>query len=133
IANAHEFITDTEDGYDTHIGERGLRLSGGQIQRVAIARAILGDPRILILDEATSSLDAESERLVQEALARAAAGRTTLVIAHRLATVRRADSIVVLDEGRVLDTGRHDELYERCDLYRRLCDLQFLQPDAVQE
>ena len=132
-ANAHDFITDTEDGYDTHIGERGLRLSGGQIQRVAIARAILGDPRILILDEATSSLDAESERLVQQALARAAAGRTTLVIAHRLATVRRADSIVVLDEGRVLDTGRHDELYERCDLYRRLCDLQFLQPEAAEE
>ena len=133
IANAHDFITATEDGYDTHIGERGLRLSGGQIQRVAIARAILDDPRILILDEATSSLDAESERLVQEALERAAAGRTTMVIAHRLATVRRADSIVVLDEGRVLDTGRHDELYARCDLYRRLCDLQFLQPEAAEE
>ena len=131
IANAHDFITDTEDGYDTHIGERGLRLSGGQIQRVAIARAILGDPRILILDEATSSLDAESERLVQEALARASRGRTSIVIAHRLATVRRADSIVVLDEGRVLDTGRHEELYERCELYRRLCDLQFLQPDGA--
>ena len=131
IANAHDFITETEDGYDTHIGERGLRLSGGQIQRVAIARAILGDPRMLILDEATSSLDAESERLVQEALARASRGRTTIVIAHRLATVRRADSIVVLDEGRVLDSGRHEELYERCDLYRRLCDLQFLKPDAA--
>ena len=131
IANAHDFITDTEDGYDTHIGERGLRLSGGQIQRVAIARAILGDPPMLILDEATSSLDAESERLVQEALARASRGRTSIVIAHRLATVRRADSIVVLDEGRVLDTGRHEELYERCELYRRLCDLQFLQPDGA--
>ena len=128
IANAHDFITDTEDGYDTHIGERGLRLSGGQIQRVAIARAILSDPRILILDEATSSLDAESERLVQEALARASRGRTSIVIAHRLATVRRADSIVVLDEGRVLDSGRHEELYERCDIYRRLCDLQFMRP-----
>ena len=133
IGNAHDFITDTEDGYDTHIGERGLRLSGGQIQRVAIARAILGDPRILILDEATSSLDAESERLVQEALARASRGRTTIVIAHRLATVRRADLIVVLDEGRVLDSGRHEVLYERCDLYRRLCNLQFLQPDSDSE
>ena len=133
IANAHDFITETEGGYDTHIGERGLRLSGGQIQRVAIARAILGDPRILILDEATSSLDAESERLVQQALARASRGRTTIVIAHRLATVRRAESIVVLDEGQVIDTGRHAELYERCDLYRRLCDLQFLQPEAAAE
>ena len=131
IANAHDFITETEDGYDTHIGERGLRLSGGQIQRVAIARAILSDPLMLILDEATSSLDAESERLVQEALARASRGRTTIAIAHRLATVRRADLIVVLDQGRVLDSGRHEELYGRCDLYRRLCDLQFLKPDAV--
>ena len=128
IANAHDFITDTEDGYDTHIGERGLRLSGGQIQRVAIARAILSDPPMLILDEATSSLDAESERLVQEALARASRGRTSIVIAHRLATVRRADLIVVLDEGMVLDTGQHKELYERCDLYQRLCDLQFIRP-----
>ena len=133
IANAHDFITATEDGYDTHIGERGLRLSGGQIQRVAIARAILADPRMLILDEATSSLDSESERLVQEALARASAGRTTLVVAHRLATVRRADVIVVLDEGQVLDSGRHEELYERCELYRRLCNLQFLQPDSDSE
>ena len=131
IANAHGFISETEDGYDTHIGERGLRLSGGQIQRVAIARAILSDPLMLILDEATSSLDAESERLVQEALARASRGRTTIAIAHRLATVRRADLIVVLDQGRVLDSGRHEELYGRCDLYRRLCDLQFLKPDAV--
>ena len=127
-ANAHDFISTTEHGYDTHIGERGLRLSGGQIQRVAIARAIAGDPRILVLDEATSSLDAESERLVQTALQRAAQGRTTLVIAHRLATVRRADRIVLLDEGRVVDTGRHEELYDRNELYRRLCDLQFAQP-----
>jgi len=133
IANAHDFITDTEEGYDTHIGERGWRLSGGQIQRVAIARAILSDPPMLILDEATSSLDAESERLVQDALARASHGRTSIVIAHRLATVRRADAIVVLDEGRVIDTGRHEELYERCDLYRRLCDLQFLQPDTAED
>ena len=133
IANAHDFITATEHGYATRIGERGLRLSGGQAQRVAIARAIAADPRILVLDEATSALDAESERLAQEALARASQGRTTIVIAHRLATVRGADSIVVLDEGRVIDTGRHEELYDRCELYRRLCDLQFLQPDAPQE
>ena len=133
IANAHDFITATEHGYATRIGERGLRLSGGQAQRVAIARAIAADPRILVLDEATSALDAESERLAQEALERAAAGRTTIVIAHRLATVRRADSIVVLDEGRVLDSGRHEELYARCDLYRRLCDLQFLEPDRAAE
>ena len=126
VANAHDFITATEHGYDTHIGERGLRLSGGQIQRVAIARAIAGDPRILILDEATSSLDAESERLVQAALARAAQGRTTLVIAHRLATVRRADRIVMLDKGKVVDSGRHEDLYARNDLYHRLCDLQLL-------
>ena len=133
IANAHDFITATEHGYATRIGERGLRLSGGQAQRVAIARAIADDPRILVLDEATSALDAESERLAQEALARASQGRTTIVIAHRLATVRRADLIVVLDEGRVLDTGRHEELYARCDLYRRLCELQFLQPDTASE
>ena len=131
IANAHDFITATEHGYATRIGERGLRLSGGQAQRVAIARAIAADPRILILDEATSALDAESERLVQEALARASRGRTTIAIAHRLATVRRADLIVVLDQGRVLDSGRHEALYDRCELYRRLCDLQFLKPDAV--
>ncbi len=133
IANAHDFITATEHGYVTRIGERGLRLSGGQAQRVAIARAIADDPRILVLDEATSALDAESERLAQEALARASQGRTTIVIAHRLATVRRADLIVVLDEGRVLDTGRHEELYARCDLYRRLCDLQFVQPDSASD
>lgn len=130
IANAHDFITATEHGYATLIGERGLRLSGGQAQRVAIARAVAADPRILILDEATSALDADSERLAQEALARASHDRTTIVIAHRLATVRRADLIVVLDEGQVLDTGRHEDLYERCELYRRLCDLQFVRPEA---
>jgi len=124
IANAHDFITAMPQGYATQIGERGLRLSGGQAQRIAIARAIAADPRVLVLDEATSALDAEAERLVYAALDRAAKGRTMLVIAHRLATVRGADRIVVLDAGKVLDTGRHDELYERCDLYRELCDLQ---------
>ena len=130
LANADDFITALEHGYDTNIGERGVRLSGGQVQRIAIARAIVGDPRILILDEATSSLDAESEWLVQQGLERASAGRTTLVIAHRLATVRQADRIVFLDGGRVRDAGRHDELYARNDHYRRLCDLQLLRGEA---
>jgi len=130
LANADDFITALEHGYDTNIGERGVRLSGGQVQRIAIARAIVGDPRILILDEATSSLDAESEWLVQQSLERASAGRTTLVIAHRLATVRQADRIVFLDGGRVQDSGRHDELYDRNDHYRRLCDLQLLRGEA---
>ena len=130
-ANAHDFITAMPQGYSTQIGERGLRLSGGQAQRVALARAIAADPRVLILDEATSALDAEAERLVQRALDRAAVGRTMLVIAHRLATVRGADRIVVLDAGKVVDTGRHDELYGRCDLYRDLCDLQMSPTGAV--
>ena len=130
LANADDFITALEHGYDTNIGERGVRLSGGQVQRIAIARAIVGDPRILVLDEATSSLDAESEWLVQQGLERASAGRTTLVIAHRLATVRQADRIVFLDGGRVQDAGRHDELYARNDHYRRLCDLQLLRGEA---
>ncbi|MCY3913220.1 MAG: ABC transporter ATP-binding protein [Chloroflexi bacterium] len=131
IANAHDFISAMPQGYATQIGERGLRLSGGQAQRIAIARAIAADPRILVLDEATSALDAEAERLVQAALERAAADRTMLVIAHRLATVRGADHIVLLDAGKVVDAGRHDELYERCDLYRELCDLQMTSNGAV--
>ena len=131
IANAHDFITAMPRGYATQIGERGLRLSGGQAQRIAIARAIAADPRILVLDEATSALDAEAERLVHAALDRAAEDRTMLVIAHRLATVRGADRIVVLDAGKVVDTGRHDELYGRCDLYRELCDLQMTSTGTV--
>jgi len=131
IANAHDFITAMPQGYATQIGERGLRLSGGQAQRIAIARAIAADPRVLVLDEATSALDAEAERLVQAALERAAEGRTMLVIAHRLATVRGADCIVVLDAGKVVDSGRHDELYGRCDLYRELCDLQMTSDGTV--
>ncbi len=125
-ANAHDFIAALPDGYDTLIGERGVKLSGGQRQRVAIARALLADPRILILDEATSNLDAESEALVQSALARLMQGRTTLVIAHRLSTVRDADHIAVMDRGRIVELGTHDELMGEAGVCRRLIDHQLV-------
>ena len=131
-AFAHDFILDLPRRYDTVIGERGSRLSGGQRQRIAIARAILKDPPILILDEATSALDAESERLVQEALANLMKGRTTLVIAHRLGTVRNAHRIVVLDGGEIREVGTHDELLRRPGgLYSRLHELQFAPEDPA--
>ncbi|MEO8224985.1 MAG: ATP-binding cassette domain-containing protein, partial [Gammaproteobacteria bacterium] len=124
-AAADEFIRALPQGYDTFLGERGTRLSGGQRQRLAIARAILKDAPILLLDEATSSLDAESERLVQEALEFLEKDRTTIVIAHRLATVLQADRIVVINEGRIVDMGRHEDLVRRDSLYARLAELQF--------
>ena len=123
-ANAHEFILQLPDGYETQIGERGCQLSGGQRQRIAIARAILKDPRILILDEATSALDAESERLVQEALDKLMIGRTTFVIAHRLSTIQRADKILVMEKGRLMESGCHAELMEAGGLYSKLYSLQ---------
>jgi ATP-binding cassette subfamily B protein len=130
-AGADEFIRQLPNGYDTFLGERGTRLSGGQRQRIAIARALLKDPPILLLDEATSSLDAESERYVQEALERLMEGRTTIIVAHRLATILKADRIVVMDHGHIVAIGTHAELLETNPLYARLAALQFTDPAAA--
>jgi len=131
-ANAEAFLGELPDGFATYLGERGVRLSGGQRQRIAIARAILKDPAILLLDEATSSLDAESEKMVQAALSHLMAGRTTLIIAHRLATVMAADRIMVMDKGRIVDTGTHGELVANNGLYARLAALQFDEAQALE-
>lgn len=132
-ANAHDFISELPDGYETTVGERGVRLSGGQRQRVAIARAILKNPRILLLDEATSSLDNESEQLVQEALERLMHGRTTVIIAHRLSTIRMAHRIAVLQRGQLVELGPHDKLMARGGLYARLYEMQFREADLLAE
>jgi subfamily B ATP-binding cassette protein MsbA len=124
IAHAHDFIEQLPQGYDTLVGDRGIRLSGGQRQRIAIARAIVSRPRILVLDEATSSLDSESERQVQQALESASRGLTTLIVAHRLSTVQAADTIVVLEGGRIVEYGSHTELLTQNGLYRHLYDMQ---------
>jgi ABC-type multidrug transport system fused ATPase/permease subunit len=125
-AHAHDFIVGFPDGYATLIGERGTKLSGGQKQRIALARALIANPRVLILDEATSNLDAESEAAVQAALARIMAGRTTIIVAHRLSTVRDADRIIVIDGARVVEQGGHDELMARRGIYRRLVEHQLV-------
>ncbi len=133
VANAYEFVENLPKGFQTFIGDRGVLLSGGQKQRITIARAVYHQPQILILDEATSSLDTESERLVQQAIDNVIKKTTAIVIAHRLSTVIHADKIVVMDQGRIVDQGKHKELLERCDIYIRLCELQFDTKDQLTE
>jgi len=130
-ALVHDFVIERPEGYDTQIGERGVQFSGGQRQRLAIARAIMKNAPVLILDEATSSLDTESEAQVQRALSNLLRGKTTIVVAHRLSTIRRADKIVVMEEGSIVETGKHEELLERRGVYRRLYDLQFVDDDLI--
>jgi subfamily B ATP-binding cassette protein MsbA len=132
VAFAHDFIMELPNGYDTIVGERGIFLSGGQRQRLAIARAVLADASVLVLDEATSALDAESERLVQKALANLTRNRTTLVIAHRLSTIRRADSIVVMERGRIIEMGKHEELLTQSGTYKKLYELQFADEEEIE-
>ena len=130
LANAAAFIEALPAGYDSRVEERGSNFSGGQLQRLAIARAVLGDPAVLLLDEATSALDAEAEEAVQQGLARAMAGRTVLVIAHRLSTVQEADRILVLEGGRIVEQGDHDALMARGGRYRELCERQFIRLES---
>ena len=124
VANADEFINQMENGYDTYIGERGVRLSGGQKQRIAIARAVLRNKPILILDEATASVDTKTEKYIQQAIDNISENKTTIIIAHRLSTVKNADKIVVLEKGIITEMGTHNELYEKGGTYRKLCDMQ---------
>jgi subfamily B ATP-binding cassette protein MsbA len=131
VANAHQFIMALADGYASRVGERGIKLSGGQRQRIAIARAVLKDPSVLVLDEATSSLDNESERLVEAALEQLQVGRSTLIIAHRLSTVQRADRLVVLDGGRIVEQGSHGALLRQGGIYARLFQMQFRDDEDV--
>ena len=125
VAHCHEFVSEFENGYETIVGERGVKLSGGQRQRISIARAILANPRILILDEATSSLDSESEGFIQDGLRSLRHGRTTFVIAHRLSTIQSADQILVVEGGQIVERGTHDELLELYGRYRELYDRQY--------
>ena len=129
-ANAHNFIMGLPEGYQTMLGDRGVNISGGQRQRISIARAILKNPQILILDEATSALDTESERVVQEALDRLMVGRTSFVIAHRLSTIKNADKIMVLEKGKLVEQGTHDELMEKDGLYAHLYKIQYRSKEA---
>ncbi len=131
LANAFEFINRLENGFDTVVGERGIRLSGGQKQRIAIARALLINPRLLLLDEATSALDAESEHLVQEAIERAMRGRTVCVIAHRLSTVRNADCVLVVERGEIVERGSHDELCAMEGVYKKLVLRQLMSKESA--
>jgi ATP-binding cassette, subfamily B (MDR/TAP), member 1 len=133
VANAHKFIMELPEGYDTRVGEGGFLLSGGQKQRVAIARAIVADPPILLLDEATSALDTTSERLVQEALEAASVSRTTICIAHRLSTIKKADNIIVISNGDIMEQGSHDQLYAADGIYRGLVDAQRISAEATKE
>ena len=126
VANAYDFIMATEQGFQTNIGDRGMKLSGGQRQRISIARAVLRNPEILILDEATSALDTESERLVQDSLSSLLQGRTSLVIAHRLSTIQHADKIIVIEAGRIVEQGTHAELMAIEGIYHKLIEMQQL-------
>ena len=132
-ANAHDFIVDLENGYETIVGEKGAKLSGGERQRIAIARAILKNPKILVLDEATSSLDNRSEALIQEAVEKLMEGRTTFIVAHRLSTIHKADQIIVLEKGRVVETGQHEELMNNKNLYYNLYKLKMQAPVTLGE